>query len=296
MFKNMSKRGKRYGKCYTFNSGYDLSNNKISVLKRVRPGSPYGLQLKAYVGKPDTQPFWVTNMGVVISVHNQNETPLIIEEGVPIRPGAETNLILNKQESKRLPYPYSDCISSDSESNLPFYKTTLKVTETYIQNICLNECMKLSKDTSNTTFFMECLNKCPIECVSVSYKTNSFSSAFPNDEFAKMIMSYFNRNRSQELNFNNIDEVKKSVLAVNIYYDSKEYTQIVQKPLMTYDLLLANLGGQLGLFLGLDVLSFVEVFEFVYFVIKLCIRKKLEFSRKQSIASFKVHEENASKI
>lgn len=69
-------------------------------------------------------------------------------------------------------------------------------------------------------------------------------------------------------------------MAVDIYYDSKEFTQIIQKPLLTYDLLLANLGGQLGLFLGLDVLSFVEVFEFVYFGIKLCIKEKLVFKKK----------------
>ena len=38
-FKNVTKRGKRFGKCYTFNSGYNLKYNKVNVLKRVRPGS-----------------------------------------------------------------------------------------------------------------------------------------------------------------------------------------------------------------------------------------------------------------
>ena len=138
-FKNVTKRGKRFGKCYTFNSGYNLKNNKVNVLKRVRPGSLYGLKLKIFVGKPDIQPFWVTNMGIVVSVHHQNETPLIIEEGVPVRPGAETNLILNKQIHTILPYPYSDCISSEERSESVFYKATLNVTQNYRQKICINE-------------------------------------------------------------------------------------------------------------------------------------------------------------
>ena len=48
---------------------------------------------------------------------------------------------------------------------------------------------------------------------------------------------------------------------VNIYYDSMTYVSIDEQPSLTFDILLANIGGNFGLFTGMSILSFVEFIE-----------------------------------
>ena len=288
-FKNSTKRGKRFGKCYTFNSGYNSNGSKLPFVKATRPGSPYGLQLKLFVGKPDHQPFWVTNLGAIINVHNVGDSPLTIEEGVPVRPGEETNLVLKKQVVKRLPKPYSHCIdnltsrdsllrdSSDKKEIPVHFNNTFLVSDNYRQKICLNECTKTLAGELNASIdavlYNECLKYCPQECELTEYKISTFMTAFPSDEYARLILRHFNENKSEINKISSIKELRKSIISLNIYFDSKELTEIKERPTNSVEVLLANLGGQLGLFLGLDVLSFVELFEFIFVAYFLSLRK-----------------------
>ena len=270
-YKNSTKRGKRFGKCNTFNSVYKSNSSKLPFLKAARTGSPYVLQLKLFVGKPDHQPFWVTTLGAIINVHNVGDSPLTIEEGVPVRPGEETNLVLKKQVVKRLPKPYSDCVvnltSRDSLISVHF-NNTFSVSDNYRQKICLNECTKTLAGELNASIdavlYNECLKYCPQECELTEYKISTFMTAFPSDEYARLILRHFNENKSERNKISSVKGLRKSIISLNIYFDSKELTEIKERPTNSVEVLLANLGGQLGLFVGLDVLSLVELFEFIF--------------------------------
>ena len=54
----------------------------------------------------------------------------------------------------------------------------------------------------------------------------------------------------------------KSVLQLTVYYNSLSYVEIEEEPKMSAEDLLGLLGGHLHLFLGMSLLSFVELFEF----------------------------------
>jgi hypothetical protein len=53
-------------------------------------------------------------------------------------------------------------------------------------------------------------------------------------------------------------------LSVNIFYPTGTFTNIYEEPAVTFTTLLPDLGGRLGLFLGISILSFVEIFEAAY--------------------------------
>ena len=131
-----------------------------------------------------------------------------------------------------------------------------------------------SNVSADTSFYNRCFEYCPQECEYTEYKLRSFTSVFPSDEYAKLVLKQYNVNKSERNKISSIEELKKSVISLNIYFDCKEYTEIKERPLTTFDVLLANLGGQLGLFLGLDVLSLVELFEFVFVANLFAFRKK----------------------
>lgn len=245
--KNLT-RAKRYGKCLLFNSGYRSNGTKQDTIKSTRPGSPYGLQLKIFVGKPEHQPFWVTSLGAIVNVHNVGDAPLIIEEGATIRPGVETNLVLSRQVIKRLPLPFSNCVvnvtSRDGSSSIHF-NNTFSQSDNYRQKICVNECTKALAIEYNTSIdaslYMECLKYCPQECELTEFKLKSFVSSFPSDEYAKLILKQFNLNKSERNRISSVEELRESIVSLNVYFDSKEYTEIKERQLVTFDVLLGNI-------------------------------------------------------
>ena len=65
--------------------------------------------------------------------------------------------------------------------------------------------------------------------------------------------------------------VEKSIVHVNIFYESLSYTETTESPQMDFVSLLASIGGTLSLFLGVSAFSFCEVAEVmieIYFLVK----------------------------
>lgn len=69
------------------------------------------------------------------------------------------------------------------------------------------------------------------------------------------------------------DFVKKNFALVNIYYDEIKYTVMEESPAMEIIDLIANVGGTLGLFLGVSFLSFAEIAELIFEIIVITLRK-----------------------
>ena len=70
----------------------------------------------------------------------------------------------------------------------------------------------------------------------------------------KLIRNFSRKDKTYE-------NVSKSLASIYVYYDDLEYVLITQKPKMqTFDLV-SNIGGLFGLFLGMSLLSFIELFE-----------------------------------
>lgn len=77
-------------------------------------------------------------------------------------------------------------------------------------------------------------------------------------------------------------ELRESTLALNVYYQYLGYTHIDQMPKSTVADLLASLGGNLGLFMGVSMLTLVELVEIgiaVAFIIITKYRGKFERKR-----------------
>jgi hypothetical protein len=73
----------------------------------------------------------------------------------------------------------------------------------------------------------------------------------------------------------NTDTAKDSITAVNIYYGSLSYTLSTESPKLDLISLLATIGGNLGLFLGLSLFSLCEIIEILIDLYFLKRRKKI---------------------
>ena len=77
----------------------------------------------------------------------------------------------------------------------------------------------------------------------------------PPDHLAARVM--------KEGSYESIEEVRKDLIELVIYYKTMALTQVVEDWNMPPSSLTSNIGGLLGLFLGASFMSLFEVFEFL---------------------------------
>jgi len=104
-----------------------------------------------------------------------------------------------------------------------------------------------------------CFEYCPLECDSISYEIIPYSQSLLIDDMEKNVS--IARAALYRQNFSSYKELKKHYLAVNIYYKNLKYDLIMQEPKIELFVFISNIGGILGLFLGISFLSFIEILE-----------------------------------
>lgn len=134
------------------------------------------------------------------------------------------------------------------------------------------DCTNIVFDITSFSALQEtCIPLCPLECNKTEYRYSSTSIEVIGDIYVDFIRE--NKNLSSDFVKReiNVETARKSFAYIFLSYESLTYT--VQDELANIDivLLLSNIGGTLGLFLGISVLSLCEVVEIcieVYFVKK----------------------------
>jgi hypothetical protein len=123
-----------------------------------------------------------------------------------------------------------------------------------------------SKYFSNNTLVSQCYKYCPLECSSSSFLYSGSISRYPSMYYVNYLQNRLNafskilapNQTSRYLNSNNIT---KNIVYINVFYDDLLTTFIQEIPAIDGNFLIGNLGGYIGLFAGLTLLSFVEILE-----------------------------------
>ena len=274
-----------YGNCFKFNSGKDSSGNSIELKKSFQIGIDYGLSLDIFtddIKYPENE-----YTGLRIVIHNSTNNPSTFE-GIMVPTGLVTNIAINRLFVHKQERPYTECISKIDNYNSELVQAILKSGYKYRQYDCFLLCLQRFLINNVSCFYpgipnlnstKPCLSideyemysnvyygflsidqkeycgpKCPLECDLVQYNT---------------AVSHGNIKVSD-----NSDE-KNTNLTLNIYFESWSYTTIEEIPKTDLFDLIANIGGTLGLFLGLSVLSFAEIFELIFLIIEFYLKKNI---------------------
>ena len=305
-----------YGNCFRFNTlKKDLKLKSVS-----RIGKHYGLSLDLFVGYNKTLYNSIFGEGAHIFLNNQTDK---LNDGIDISVGFQTNIGVNRLFVKKKEEPYSDCKRvNSSKSESIFVKKLIETGEAYRQADCFDFCVKeyifekcncnhsesnhpdelidchtkeeldcFSKISKNMNqSFLEdgnCIKECPIECDSVQYQMTISQIDYPTEELADLmkqdpiIRGKFNH--SIPLTYK---DLKKSLASLNIYYDELGYKIIKELPAQYLLSLVSNIGGIIGLFLGISFVSVFEIFELFLLIAKkvydeLINKKQVIAARKQ---------------
>jgi len=245
---------------------------------------------------------------LLINIHNQSDPPYSMENGgYWLKTGSLNYFQVDREFVDKLPQPYNDCIKEvkDYKNNSTIIDQILKKSEKYSQINCFRLCSHLmALEESNCScnsslidfekycikhFFQEdtqvfrciatylknltneprlykkkCSKYCPLECDSMSLKISNYMVHMPE------IGNISNQSKSAYHldNYSTYEQVSKHFIEIYVYFKDLRYIQISQEPKTETFTFISNIGGILGVFLGISFLSFIEILEIFF---HLCI-------------------------
>ncbi|CAF0969101.1 unnamed protein product [Brachionus calyciflorus] len=264
-----------YGNCYTFNN-----NNNSNAKYLTRSGIDDGLTIELEISAFNSENIF--DYGIQVVIHDQEITPFPHEEGIQISYSQENNIGLSRTLIRRLPYPFSNCLNEiNKDSFLSEFKNI-----GYSQKYCLKACFQLfiieeckcydpksPKVHKNVTICRteedlkciqrnkdlfyesekidECFHKCPNECKKINFNKKLTSSSIDKKKYEM--------NPLNQVIYS--DHFQSLQVVVNVFYEDMDYQLIEEYPAMSLEELIADIGGSLGLFIGISLLSVAELFE-----------------------------------
>ena len=305
---------KMHGNCYQFNTGFNASGHRVALKQSLLGGPTLGLQLKLYSNFYKNLSMFNSfngGHGLVLRIENASYLMNQISDEILISNGKVTSVSVQRTFKTNLPKPYSNC---DLDNNAPstisseLYKLIYHSPYEYNQELCVVQCFQQrlyqncnctyswyvsigNSDYCTTLEELKCINAflkyfyendlieacrplCPLECNRTVYGYSMSSIDLIGDSY----LDYINTKPSLLADFEStpIDSAtaKSSIVQLNVFYDSLTYTTNTEVAQMDIVALLANIGGTLGLFMGVSVFSVCEIIELfieIYFVKK---RKK----------------------
>lgn len=257
------------GLCYTFNAG----RHGKSIMKSSGTGQRHGLQVMINVDQLDySVPL---DAGVKVAIHPQSEPSLPDDQGIGIPTGR--NAFISVREKRIQDQTGRGCNSETDVSNLNFLQGEYAV---YTEAACLVDCLHSSiaddcgciaarsfyvPDNSTYSTLPNCtlesvccivdellipdVCNCPAACSSVLYESSLSYSYFPADHVSISLGSLFNSSPAI---------FPSNLLQMNVYFETLNIETQTTNNAYSFVALLSDIGGQLGLFLGVSVISIME--------------------------------------
>lgn len=254
-----------YGNCYTFNAG---EFKYIST----KSGSRGGLYLELNL-ELDKYTAFSSAAGVRVQVHDPYTQNDADTKGLTISPGFATSIAITKEVHTRLPPPYKDkCKKYDSGNDKN------SCSNKCLENATLSECFcSLLKNTNDDTprcdftnpLVLCCLSRvkskstcnCPLACLETKYKMQVSSVVWPSRNYYDNKKYDFYGRLNGTYGRLPYEKARETYLKLKIYYNTFDYTIYKQYPMYLNSELLSQIGGQIGLWLGLSLTFIFECIE-----------------------------------
>ena len=131
-----------------------------------------------------------------------------------------------------------------------------------------------------------CLSRCPLECTRRSFSTSQSYFQFPTVNQAAYMFYYntdFKSAHANQTDATVFSNLYYNMVSTSVFYESLSYSMTEEQPAFVMTELISAIGGHLHLFLGMSLLSFIEVIELGAFAFIL----KTEHAKKSKASTTK---------
>lgn len=277
--------------CFTFNSGLNMNNETIPIFNSTIGGYDDSIELGIFLTNEDY---------VLLVIHDRNIKRYlsfdynIVDNLFWVKNRYYNEYKIEKRVEIKLDEPYNNCLKDLTQ--FKFNKSLVDIYTNsgmkYTQVDCLSYCFELHYIESNpcncttldltriwedcfvnqnnksikectfknrikfsrTKVLEKCRNYCPLECDTIDYIVSD--SIYPYEKYTNYTY-------------------------IRIYFRNLKYTLISQDEKLSFNDFIANIGGTVGLFVGLNFLSLFEIIDLISELITLLS------SKKDKIFSFK---------
>ena len=283
---------KKYGNCYTFNTGG--VQGQVDVRDTSRFGSEYGLALTLFIHQDEYVGLFTQEAGVRVAIHRPDSVPFPEAHGYNAGPGTNTNFNIRINDNIRMPSPYGNCTEQEQIQNNVYdgRYSYLACQKACIQSTMKEECNCI--DDINTLFThvpicdilnrtqVKCREKinhmferdelacnCVQRCAETSYSTQYSTTRWPSDKYEGYLFSALSHVPViQDVLVEGIDQTLKNIVKLQFTFEELNTQTITEAPKYTELDLFSNIGGLLGLYVGVSI---VTVFEFLDFLVELLL-------------------------
>ena len=244
-------------------------------------------------------------MAVKVVFHSQNVESYLMDNSVAAKPGFQSSIVIRKLKIKRLPSPYTtectsqkdpdrDCYDDDYTLNGCISSIMRRDLYTKCGNIdpAFKHCYPNSNNTNTSSFDSQCTIdflknatteencECHLPCSEDRYEIKSFyETKWPVGQELERLKNI--ANKSFGLNASD-DYIYSNFGRIVIGYDQFEVLHFQEHPRSSYNTLLSDIGGSMGIFLGASIISIAEVLVLVTSVVgTLLVKIKLIFNIKR---------------
>jgi hypothetical protein len=297
-----------------FNSTGQRRDDSVSYLAGSWHGLQVDFFVRSYENISLFNSIW-GGSGAIIRIDNVSHVIDHIRDGIFVSPGSSTYVALNREFKTILPKPYSNCEIESYDKSTSFdselYQLIKNSNYDYTQNFCLEQCLlKLQHVTcgcqptsfktvidskicfsdseigcslyayyyvylKNNYIQSVCMPQCPLECYSNKFSYTTSSYDVHGDLYVNTIKNNPNLASDFLTEKINAETVRKSFVRINVFYQSLSYTMSEEAPQWDGFSLIANIGGNLGLFISV---SFFSICEIITTLIELYFHKKEPFN------------------
>ncbi|XP_067677916.1 amiloride-sensitive sodium channel subunit gamma-like [Haliotis asinina] len=291
-----------YGNCYT------LENNDFVSF---RSGPENGLELILFLETDEYISTIASGIGAQFLIHGTNTWPDPEVDGISVSATMETNIGMRMLEIHRLGGLYGDC--DDGAAFKARYG--IEYTRKSCQTFCVHEriikrcgCYDELKETlyeninssvsgmkvhpcrsrEETTCLLQIESRwetgllqcnCFNPCHETLYEKTTHTRMWPSDAYASMLVQYLCniKNETECERFEKMAprELIRNFMKINIYFEDLNFENITETPAYEDVQFYSDIGGTVGLWVGLSVLSLAEVVQFLWEVTQylLCWRR-----------------------
>jgi hypothetical protein len=298
------------GKCFRYNTGTNMQNKSYDIQNSTIKGIKNGLRLFLNIQTPANYDYvevalFIHNQSLPPIDYFSRVFWLI--------PGSFNHFELDRVYHKKLNAPYSNCLNdvNSFQLNKTLIDILHRQNRAYTQDDCFYKCSHLFAlqesncgcNSSLNDYSWNCItnlyNKqivdiekgkcvseylkefrkrfqdekcpkyCPLECDSMSYVINSYTEQIALNGN----ISLNSKIKIDSDDFSTYEELKKNYFAIRVYYNELKYTLISEEPKTEIFNFISDIGGILGLFLGISFLSFIEIFEIIFEIMLILFNK-----------------------
>ncbi|XP_006213642.1 acid-sensing ion channel 5 [Vicugna pacos] len=273
-----------YGNCFTFNHGDNLqAKGKVGVSGR-------GLSLLFNVNQEeftDDPTLGFVDAGIVFAIHSPVKVPQLDSLGLLSPVGTHARVTIRQVKTVHQEYPWGECNPHIQLQNFRTYSTCGCLKECKARHIeqlcgCVPFLLPGNGVECDLQKFYNCVSpvldhievkglctkgthnsSCPVPCEETEYPATVSYSMFPSHQALKHLSKKLNRSW---------DYVRENLVNIEINYGDLNYKITQQQKAVSVSELLADVGGQLGLFCGASVITIIEIIEYIFTnVYWLCI-------------------------